>query len=280
MPIVAVSRLLGSEGDRIARELATRLDYRFMDRQTLVTEARAFGVRDLRVNAPELSEKSPSLWQRLNEERRRYGVILRAGVYGFARGDDAVILGLGASHLLRDVSHAIKVCVMATTPMRLARVMEQGSPRRAGPLTATEAEEALRETDREWIGYIRYMFSVDTLDVRLYDLAVGTDRMSVESALDQIAALVQRPEFQPTAPSRQRLADLALASHAEVALTNQEGLWVHGLRVHAERGELLLNGEVVTDEDREIAEQIVRTLPGAQRIRNELRIQPPPLTGM
>src|SRR4051794_21973369 len=101
MPIVAVSRLLGSDGERVAREVASRLGYRFMDRQTLVAEARAFGVRGLRPNAPELSEKSPTLWQRLNEERRRYGVILSAGVYGFARADDAVILGLGASHLLR-----------------------------------------------------------------------------------------------------------------------------------------------------------------------------------
>ncbi len=280
MPIVAVSRVLGSEGDRIAQTLATSLGYRFMDRMTLLDEARAFGVRDLRPNAPELAERTPTLWQRLNEERRRYGVLLRAGVYGFARGDDAVILGLGASNLLRDVTHAIKVLVVASDSIRLARVMERGSPRQPGPLSASEAEEALRQTDREWVGYIKYMFSADMLDARVYDVTIGTDRLSIDAAVAQIAALTRLPEFQPTAPSRQRLADLSLASRTEVALTSQEGLWVHGLRVQAERGELLISGEVVTDEDRDLAEQIAAALPGVQRIRNELRIQPPPLTGM
>ena len=280
MPIVAISRLLGSEGEAVARALAARLGYRLMDRQTLLTEAEALGVRNLRPNAPELAERTPTLWQRLNEERRRYGTLLRAAVYGFARGDDAVILGLGASHLLRDVSHALKVLVVAGDAVRIARVMEQGSPRQPAPLSRARAEDALHQTDREWIGYVRYMFGADMLDARLYDLAVSTDRMPIEAAVEQIVLLTARPEYQATAPSLQRLADLALAGRAEVALASQEGLWVHGLRVQVERGELLLSGEVVTDEDREAAEQVVLALPGVRRVRNELRIQPPPLTGM
>jgi cytidylate kinase len=280
MPIVAISRLLGSEGEPIAHSLATRLGYRLMDRQTLLAEAEAFGVRNLRPNAPELAERTPTLWQRLNEERRRYGTLLRAGVFGFARGDDAVILGLGASHLLRDVTHAAKVLVVAGDAVRIARVMQQGSPRQPGPLNRARAEEAMQQADREWIGYIRYMFGADMLDARLYDLVLSTDRLPVEAAVDQIALLVARPEYQATAPSMQRLADLSLASRTEVTLASQEGLWVHGLRVQVERGEVVLSGEVVTDEDREAAEQLVQALPGVRRVRNDLRIQPPPLTGM
>ncbi|GEM_PF-841665 len=280
MPIIAISRLLGSDGEQVARGVADRLGYRYMDRQTLLAEAQALGVRELRANAPELAETKPTLWERLNEERRRYGVLLRAGVYGFARDDDAVILGLGASHLLRDVNHAIKVLVVASDPIRIARIMEHGSPRRPGPLTAGEAEEALQQTDREWIGYVRYMFGLNMLDPRLYDVALATDRLTVDGAIATLVELSRRPEFQPTAPSIQRLADLALASRAEVALTSHEGLWIHGLRVQAERGEVLLTGEVVAEEDRDVAEQVVLALPGVRRVRNELRIQPPPLTGM
>jgi hypothetical protein len=207
-------------------------------------------------------------------------VVLRAGVYGFARADDAVILGLGASHLLRDVAHTVKVLIVAGEPMRIARVMESGSPRHAGPLSASAAEDALQQTDREWTGYIRYMFGAKMLDPTLYDLVLSTDRLADDGAIEQLALLVRRGEFQATAPSVQRLGDLALASRAEVALTSQEGLWVHGLRVQAERGEVVLSGEVVTDEDRDLAEQTIQALPGVRRVRNDLRIQPPPLTGM
>src|SRR3954447_3181925 len=141
MPIVAVSRLPGTHGERAAAEAADRLGYRLMDRETLLAEAQALGFRNLRPNAPELAETRPTLWERLNEERRRYGVLLRAGVYGFARSDDAVISGLGASFLLRSVSHAIKVLVVAGDDLRTVRMMDEASDRQAGALTKAQAED-------------------------------------------------------------------------------------------------------------------------------------------
>ena len=41
-----------------------------------------------------------------------------------------------------------------------------------------------------------------------------------------------------------------------------------------------LEGEVITEEDRETVEQVVRAIEGVRAIDNDLRVQPPPLTGM
>src|SRR5581483_6027506 len=103
--------------------------------------------------------------------------------------------------------------------IRVARVMETGSQRHPGPLNASAAEDAMQQADREWTGYIRYMFGANMLDPLLYDVVLATDRLSAAGAVDQLVALAQRPEFQSTAPSLQRVADLALSSRAEVALT-------------------------------------------------------------
>ena len=78
MPVVTLSWELGSEGDQIARALAERLDARLVDPPVLFDAVRAYDAPNVRANAPELAERAPNLWERLNEERRRYGVLLRA----------------------------------------------------------------------------------------------------------------------------------------------------------------------------------------------------------
>jgi osmotically-inducible protein OsmY len=55
---------------------------------------------------------------------------------------------------------------------------------------------------------------------------------------------------------------------------------VNGLRVVAQDGRVRIEGEVITEEDRDAVEQVVRMIEGVRQIDNDLRVQPPPLTGM
>jgi osmotically-inducible protein OsmY len=55
---------------------------------------------------------------------------------------------------------------------------------------------------------------------------------------------------------------------------------VNGLKVVAQDGRVRLEGEVITEEDRDAVEQIVRAIDGVRQTDNDLRVQPPPLTGM
>ncbi len=78
MAVVTISRHPGSLGDTIARALADRLGYRLVERSELIRVAERIGGTDVAWDrAPELRERSPSFWERLNEERRRYGSVLR-----------------------------------------------------------------------------------------------------------------------------------------------------------------------------------------------------------
>jgi cytidylate kinase len=279
MPIVTVTRQLGSEGDAIGRALAERLGYRYLDKRGIAQAMRAYG-GDVEPDAPEIEEKKPSFWERLNEERRRHSIMLRSAVYSFAQQDDCVLVGVGASMLLKGLSHALKVLTIASMDARLPRVMERGSLDRPGPVDREAAVEMIRTIDRETAGYLRYLFNVDYLEPKQYDVVLNTTRWTVPAAADYLRQLLSLPEITKTAESTQRLEDLALASLVEASLVNNAGIWVHGLRATAERGEVTITGEVITDEDRDVAEEIAAAVPGVKSVINELRIQPPPLTGM
>jgi osmotically-inducible protein OsmY len=98
--------------------------------------------------------------------------------------------------------------------------------------------------------------------------------------VDLLAYTLERSEVTPTATSLQAIDDLALAARVEAVLISNAGIWIHGLKATAERGTVTLAGEVITDEDREYAEEVAGGVTGVRAVANDLRIQPPPLTGM
>ena len=279
MPIVTITRQLGSQGDAIGRALAEQLGFRYLDKLGIADAMRVYG-GDVEASAPEIEEKQPSFWERLNEERRRHSIMLRSAVYSFAIEDNCVLVGVGASMLLKELSHVLKVLTIAPLEIRVQRVMRDGSLDRAGPVDQETALEMVRSKDRETAGYLRYLFNLDYLNPKLYDFVLNTGRWQVPAAADYLSELLELPEISTTVESTERLEDLALGSLVEARLVNNAGIWVHGLRATAERGEITLTGEVITDEDRDVAEEIAAAVPGVRGVINELRIQPPPLTGM
>jgi cytidylate kinase len=278
MPVVTIARQLGSLGDEIGEALADRLGFRYLDHHLLPDYVREFG--EVERNAPEIAETRPSFWERLNEERRRHAIVVRSGVYRFARDNDAVIVGLGSNVLLSGLSHVLPVLTVAPVKARIERIMQKGVVGRPAPLDRETAVEVIRRSDRERGGYVRYLYNADWLDVHGYDLVLNTGNLTIQQGVDWIAYTLDRAEISPTAGSLQAIEDLALASRVEAILISNAGIWIHGLKATAERGVVTIGGEVITDEDREYAEDAARAVEGVRVVVNELRIQPPPLTGM
>ncbi len=121
-----------------------------------------------------------------------------------ARGN-VVLRGWGATCLLRAVPHV--VCVRVTRPFeqRVAWLREH-----LGNDDVAFVEEEIRRSDRAHAARMHAQFGVTWGDPLLYDLVLNTDRVSVESCAQQIAALAQRPEFAETDASRAMLQNMAL----------------------------------------------------------------------
>lgn len=281
MAVITISRHPGSLGDTIARALADRLSYRLVERIELVRLAERIGGPDVAwERAPELRERSPSFWERLNEERRRYSSVLRRVMTLLAEEDNVVIVGLGGGQLLRGLRNVLRMQIIAPMDVRLERVMARGFDDVQGPLTRDRARDLIRTRDRDVSGYMRYMFNIDWLEPSHWDMVLNTGRFSVEESVEIIAAIVETGTLEPSAVDRQRLANLGLASRIEATVLGDSSVWVNSLKVQAQDGRVRLEGEVITEEDRDAVEQVVRSIEGVRAIDNDLRIQPPPLTGM
>ena len=277
MPVVTIARQLGSLGDEIGRALAERLHYRSLDQHGLLDYVSAFG--DIQPDAPELTETRPSLWERLSEERRRLTILARFGVYSVAHEDDAVIVGLGSSFLLRGLSHVLRVLCVASESVRIRRVME-AMEHGAGPVGRETALELIHRSDRERAGYNRYVHHADWTDVHGYDLVLNTAQLSLEQAVDFVAFALDRARVSPTPESLREIEGLTLASRVEATLISNPEIWIDRLTATAEDGVVVIAGAVIAEEDRERAEELTRGVPGVATVVNEIRLQPPPLAGM
>ena len=281
MAVITISRHPGSLGDTIARAIAERLSYRLVERAELVRLAERIGGSDVAWDrAPELRERSPSFWERFNEERRRYASVLRRAMTQLAEEDDVVIVGLGGGQLLKGLSNVLRLQIISPMDVRLERVMERGFDEVAGPLNRDQARDLIRRADRDTTGYMRYMFNIDWLESQHWDLVINTGRFGVQDTVEIVAAIVASGALEPSTLDKQRLANLALASRVEAIVLGDSTVWVNGLKVVAQAGRIRLEGEVITEEDREAVEQIVRAIDGVRHVENDLRVQPPPLTGM
>jgi osmotically-inducible protein OsmY len=95
-----------------------------------------------------------------------------------------------------------------------------------------------------------------------------------------IASIVRSGALEPSTLDQQRLANLALASRVEATVLGDPTVWVSSLKVVAQDGRVRIEGEVITEEDRDAVEIVVRAIATVRAVENDLRVQPPPLTGM
>ena len=170
--------------------------------------------------------------------------------------------------------------MVAPEEVRLERVMECGFEQAAGPLTRDQARDLLRHREHESAAYIRYLFHIDWLDPQHWDLVLNTGRFSVAEGVQMVSSIVESGILEAASSDRRQLVDLVLASRVESALLRDSSLWVSGLRVEAHDGRVSITGEVFAEDDREAVEHIGRRVDGVRALESDLRIQPPPLSGM
>jgi cytidylate kinase len=268
MPIVTVAHETGSGGPEIGMALAQRLGYRYVDREMLSQAARQYGVVEDKLT--KLDETKPSLFERFDVETRQYITIIQSGLLDVAEQDNVVINSRGGQILLRGVSHACRVKVIAPFETRVKRVMKKMTET-GETVDLRTTTEMVRRADREKSGRIRYLYDVDWGDPALYDLVINTEKISVDAAVELIVGVVRRPEFATTEASLRAVRDRALASRVRAALAAHPETRKYRISVEADQGIIQLEGTAALDRATEVA----RGVPGVVDVKSLLLDVPP-----
>ena len=266
MPLVAMNREMGSLGKDVAAGLEEALGMKVRHHEMIDHLANRARLRKSHVIS--FLEGTQGLIERLTTDQVRLRILTADEILSMAESDGAVILrGWGATSLLKDVPHAVRVCVSASRRTRVKRMME-----RLNCSDAPAVGRIVDQNDEAARAVMRRHFHIDTRDINEYDVGFNTDRMPVAQCVDEIVKVVKSPQFAETDESRAKLRDVALAQHVHAALRTHSSTAHCAIRVSAQAGQVDLRGTVDRIEQSEACSDIALRIKGVRLLENHLHI--------
>lgn len=261
MAIITISRGSGSGGRVLAERLGEELGYEVVSREAVVHEAATYGAPEEELREALL--KPPGLLDRVQHVRRRYLTFVQAALCQRVQGGRAVYHGNAGHLLLPGVSHVVRVRLIAPADFRDRVLREREN------LTDEEAIEQIERKDREREKWTRFLYGVDWLDPRLYDLCINLERLEMADAVKLVLEASRSPRFAPTDESLQAMADLVLSSRVKAALAADDRTVSAEVQVRAQAGVVHLRGRLrpasLVDAVIEVAEEV----PGVERVNRD-----------
>ncbi|MPZ48334.1 MAG: hypothetical protein GEU75_03315 [Dehalococcoidia bacterium] len=208
--VIVVSAQAGSGGYTIAHQVADSLGLRYYDWEITSEAAARAGVSPTEVIA---AEHVPGFMERM---MRRLGAVSSVGVEGsptftdpspaawgnalqglssddyrdfisrvvleLADRGDAVVVSHAAQHTLAGRPGVLRVLIHGSLAIRAERLAAEQS------IEVSQAEAAVRQSDKDRAELLKRLYHFDWADAGMYELALNTDNLSLDFAVDTIIA--------------------------------------------------------------------------------------------
>jgi cytidylate kinase len=264
MPVITMTQEVGTRGSEVAEGVAKALGIRLVSHDLADRLAERLHVN--RGLVQRLREGKASLFERLSTSSTDISAHTSEEVLRLAQEGDVLIRGWGSTMVLHPVSHVPCVRVCAPFDTRVKNLMQR---------LGTDDEDLVRDTisrsDGAHAMAMQARFHVTWGDGRLYDLTLNTERLSIESCVELVVALAQRPEFHETPESTNRLKNMALGARVRTALLEDPATADAHITFDAEGGQLRLRGIVDDNDAIDACVAVARAVPGVSEVVNELK---------
>jgi cytidylate kinase len=265
MPVIALTQGMGSLAQDVADQLARELNLASLQHEVADQVASRMHVSRSLINRLRAGKAGPI--ERLTADRESMAIYTAEEVLDAGARGNVVLRGWGATCLLRPVPHAVCVRIMRPFEKRVAWLMEHLETDDVGL-----AESEIHRSDQANAARMHEQFGVNWGDPGLFDMVLNMDRISIDSAVQQIRGLVARPEFAETPASGALLQNLALQARIRAALRANESTREVDVTIECDAGRVTLRGIVVAAADRPAAQQVAAAVPGVTGVDNQLRV--------
>lgn len=267
MPVIALTQEMGSLAKDVAERAAEIGGLAVMRNEVAENVAGRMHVTPSLIRR--VREGKAGLVERLTTDRQQFALFTEEEILHQAQRGNVILRGWGATCVLRAVPQVVRVRVTRPFDARVKWVMDHLETDRS------TAENEVRRSDGAHAARLHATYGVTWGDPLLYDLVINTDRLSVDSAAQQILQLAACPEFQETPQSRATLEGLALAAKVRAALKANDATSQTDVQIDAREGHVTLSGIVVNEPEKEEAARIASTVAGIGKVDNQLRVMAP-----
>jgi Cytidylate kinase len=267
MAVITISRGIMSGGEELANCLSKRIGYPAISREIIAETASKNGISETLL-LQQLT-KAPGIIERLTGEKRIYLSAIQTILAERALQENFIYHGNGGHFLLKGLQGVLKVRIVAPMNYRIKKVIEKKN------LTFKEAENYIKNIDRQRTEWTKFLYEADWHDPALYDLVINIEDLSIAMACEIIIHTINLPEFQDTSERKKEREDFYLASLVKSKLTLSEKTRGMDINVKASGGRIVLSGKFYTSgpfprgvhrTQNDILE-VVQTVPGIKDIK-------------
>ncbi|MBT7086118.1 MAG: response regulator [Desulfobacterales bacterium] len=225
MPIVSITSGIFSNAEKIVEKLASETGGRIIrDSDLIEILCRHHNIKTDK--AERLLLGKPLVFNQFTHEKERTFAYMKSIMADFLKGDNIIFHGF-MSHLIPpEVSHVMKVLVIAELRFRL----EQST--NGGELSEKDAEKKIRAWDEKAMSLTDYLFKKEPWDSSLFDILIPSDKVDTESAVGLIMENILKDTVKETAASRKACEDFSLVAKVETILVENG----HDVIVSADNG--------------------------------------------
>ena len=210
MTVVTISRGSYSMGKQVAERTAERLGYECVSREVLLEASDQFNIPEIKL--VKALKDTPSILERFTHGRSRYVAYIQSALTKHVEKDDVVYHGFAGHLLLKNVSHVMKVLIMADLDRRIDILMNrEGVGKR-------EALSWISKIDNDRRRWSKRLYGADPWDPALYDMVIKVHTFDLDDAVDMICQSTSLKHFKATPESKRRMEDLALACKVKADL--------------------------------------------------------------
>lgn len=266
MYFITVSEMVGTNGEKIAKQVASVLNYSFYGKDELFKAADEMGFLS---DVVKMELKSPPLLEKFFSDKPKiYLDRFQAVVYEVAKKGNAVFFGRGSQLLLHSFDCALHVLVTGSAETRKKRVME------AFNVDAEVAEKIINTSDHDKRGFLRYAFDEEWLNPQLYHLILNTDILTTDSAVKIIVDAAKSEEIKSCGTDAVKmLGKLVLQRKIESALLESGVMSLHLFFSVEDVDSVRVFGVARSVEEKENIEKLLRGMKEIKYVKNDLTIK-------
>jgi len=214
MSVITISRGSYSRGKEVAEKVGERLGYECLSRDVLLEASKEFNVPEIKL--VRAIHDAPSILDRIGYKKNSYVAFIRSEILQHFRKDNVVYCGLAGHFFVKDISHVLKVRVIADLDDRVRSEVEREG------ISRKEALRIIKQDDEERRKWSKHLYGIDTWDPSLYDMVLHIGKMSTDDATEVICNTVAFETFRTTPESQRAMEDLCMAAEVQAALMDME----------------------------------------------------------
>jgi cytidylate kinase len=214
--IITITDSSYSNGRQIAKSAAKRLNYEYADSENILPlVSKKFGVSESKL--VRALKDTPSNVGMFSKAKPEHIIFIETLITGYLLKNNMVYYGVVGLPLIQEVSHVLKVNIIANLESRIKNRMKLDN------VSQDKARKAVTKEDEQLKKWVEAVYNTDITDPNLYDLVINIGHIKgddIEDALETIISTVEHKKFQPMTYSLRCMKNVARSCRVRATLAD------------------------------------------------------------